>query len=71
MSVAAYLFLLLSDRCFQLLNFANFAIECGGELDSRAGRATTLRERYEAYVRYHFFGSGRNPSQGGRRQGSK
>jgi hypothetical protein len=27
-----YLFLLLRDRCFQLLNFANFAIEHGGAL---------------------------------------
>jgi hypothetical protein len=30
------LFLLLSDRCFQLLNFANFAIEHGGALGRRA-----------------------------------
>jgi hypothetical protein len=38
-----YLFLLLSDCCFQLLNFANFAIEHGGPLCSSAGRATALR----------------------------
>src|SRR5205809_4407922 len=38
-----YLFLLLRDRCFQLLNFANFAIEHGGALCRRAGRATTPR----------------------------
>src|SRR6266480_4442937 len=38
-----YLFLLLRDRCFQLLNFANFAIVQGGALGWRAGRATTLR----------------------------
>src|SRR5439155_27149409 len=35
-----YLFLLLLDRCFQLLSFANFAIEHGGAC-RRAGRATT------------------------------
>src|SRR5439155_11096554 len=38
-----YLFLLLRDRGFQLLNFANFAIEHGGALGRRAGRATTQR----------------------------
>src|SRR5215469_6813944 len=38
-----YLFLLLSDCCFQLLNFANFVIEHAGELGWRAGCATTLR----------------------------
>ena len=38
-----YLFLLLSDHCFQLLNFTNFAIEHGGALRWHAGRATTLR----------------------------
>ena len=38
-----YLFLLLRDHCFQLLNFANFAIEYGGALRWHAGRATTLR----------------------------
>src|SRR6266571_3184250 len=38
-----YLFLLLSDRRFQLLNFANFAIEHGWALGWRPGRATTLR----------------------------
>ena len=38
-----YLFLLLRDRCFQLLNFANFAIENGRALGWRGDRATTLR----------------------------
>jgi len=37
-----YLFLLLRDRCFQLLNFANFAIEHGGA-GRRAGCATRHR----------------------------
>ena len=40
-----YLFLLLRDRCFQLLNFANFAIEHGGAL-------VGARVRYDAKVRY-------------------
>ena len=38
-----YLFLLLRDRCFQLLNSAHFAIEHGGALGRRAGCATTHR----------------------------
>ena len=38
-----YLFLLLSDHCLQLLNFANFAIQHGGALGWYAGGATTLR----------------------------
>ena len=42
-----YLFLLLRDRCFQLLNFANFAIEHGVALGRRATtpRCATRRSR--------------------------
>jgi hypothetical protein len=36
-----YLFLLLSDHCFQLVGFANFAIGHGWAQRWHAGRATT------------------------------
>jgi hypothetical protein len=47
---------LLRDRCLQLFNFANFAVERGGALGRRTGRtmprcATTSRSRRDTLVR--------------------
>jgi hypothetical protein len=57
-----YLFLLLRDRCFQLLNFANFAVEHGGA-GRRAGVRYDAQARYEAQQVLHRPGSGQYPSQ--------
>ena len=64
-----YLFLLLRDRCFQLLNFV---IEHSLVLELGTRREVAVRYdaqvRHVAQVRYHP-GSGQNPSQGGRSKG--
>ena len=61
-----YLFLLLRDHRFQLLNFAICMAWRGAALARRARYDVAVR--YVAQVRYHP-GSGQNPSQGGRRHG--